>query len=181
MAIGKKRHLLVHLQALRVQHLMQASLRLGVVIRLDKPTTFVPEDLGLFTLANATIWPIAINLTSGFKTVNPTILAVGRNIGLSPVRLVSDVLAPAALPSAITGLKTAWAFGWRTLIAAELVFGVVGGEGGLGNYINNAKLYLFTPQMFAALVTIALLGVIFEYAFTLLERRTIRKWGMQRS
>ncbi len=135
----------------------------------------------LFTLANATIWPIAMNLTSGFKTANPTILAVGRNIGLSPVRLVSDVLAPAALPSAITGLKTAWAFGWRTLIAAELVFGVVGGEGGLGNYINNAKLYLFTPQMFAALVTIALLGVVFEYAFTLLERRTIVKWGMQRS
>jgi ABC-type nitrate/sulfonate/bicarbonate transport system permease component len=35
--------------------------------------------------------------------------------------------------------------------------------------------------MFAALVTIALLGVVFEYAFTLLERRTIVKWGMQRS
>src|SRR5215475_11488277 len=52
-AIGKKRHLLVHLQALRVQHLMQASLRLGGVIRLDKPKTFVPEDLVLFTLANA--------------------------------------------------------------------------------------------------------------------------------
>jgi NitT/TauT family transport system permease protein len=135
----------------------------------------------LFTLANATIWPIAINLTSGFKTANPTILAVGRNIGLSPVRLVSDVLAPAALPNAITGLKTAWAFGWRTLIAAELVFGVVGGKGGLGNYINNAKLYLFTPEMFAALVTIAMLGVVFEFAFKLLERRTIVKWGMQRS
>ena len=135
----------------------------------------------LFTLANATIWPIAINLTSGFKTANPTILAVGRNIGLSPVRLVSDVLVPAALPNAITGLKTAWAFGWRTLIAAELVFGVVGGEGGLGNYINNAKLYLFTPEMFAALVTIALLGVVFEFAFSLLERRTIVRWGMQRS
>ena len=135
----------------------------------------------IFTLANATIWPIAINLTSGFKTANPTILAVGRNIGLSPVRLVSDVLAPGALPNAITGLKTAWAFGWRTLIAAELVFGVVGGEGGLGNYINNAKLYLFTPQMFAALVTIAILGVMFEFLFSVLERRTIVRWGMQRS
>src|SRR4029450_339357 len=53
MAIGKKRHLLVHLHALRVQHLMQASLWLGVVIRLDKPTTFVPRGLGLFTFAKA--------------------------------------------------------------------------------------------------------------------------------
>ncbi|MDQ3163561.1 MAG: ABC transporter permease [Actinomycetota bacterium] len=135
----------------------------------------------LFAIANATIWPIAINLTTGFKTVNPTIVAAGRNIGLSGVRLATDVLAPAALPSAITGLKTAWAFGWRTVVAAELVFGVVGGEGGLGTYINNAKLYLFTPQMFAALLTIAVLGVAFELLFGVLERRTTVRWGMQRS
>lgn len=135
----------------------------------------------LFAIANATIWPIAINLTTGFKTVNPAIVAAGRNIGLSGVRLVTDVLAPAALPSAITGLKTAWAFGWRTVVAAELVFGVVGGEGGLGTYINNAKLYLFTGKMFAALLTIAVLGVAFELLFGVLERRTIVRWGMQRS
>jgi len=135
----------------------------------------------LFAIANATIWPIATNLTTGFKTVNPAIVAAGRNIGLSGVRLVTDVLAPAALPSAITGLKTAWAFGWRTVVAAELVFGVVGGEGGLGTYINNAKLYLFTGKMFAALLTIAVLGVAFELLFGVLERRTIVRWGMQRS
>jgi len=135
----------------------------------------------IFAIANATIWPIAINLTTGFKTVNPTIVAAGRNIGLKGVRLVTDVLAPAALPNAISGLKTAWAFGWRTVVAAELVFGVVGGEGGLGTYINNAKLYLFTPQMFAALLSIAILGVAFELLFGVLERRTIVRWGMQRS
>jgi hypothetical protein len=39
------------------------------------------------------------------------------------------------------------------------------GEGGLGTYINNAKLYLFTPQMFAALLSIAILGVAFELLF----------------
>jgi NitT/TauT family transport system permease protein len=135
----------------------------------------------LFVIANATIWPIAINVTTGFKTANPTIVAVGRNIGLSRLRIVTDVLAPAALPHAISGLKAAWAFGWRTVIAAELVFGAVGGKQGLGFYINNAKLYLFTPQIFAALVTIALLGVIFEWLFGLLERRTVVRWGMKTS
>lgn len=135
----------------------------------------------LFAIANATIWPIAINITTGFKTVNPTILAVGRNIGLSRIRVVTDVLAPAALPHAISGLKTAWAFGWRTIIAAELIFGVAGGKGGLGTYINNAKLYLFIPQVFAGLVTIAILGVVFETLFGVLERRTIVRWGMKTS
>jgi NitT/TauT family transport system permease protein len=135
----------------------------------------------LFVIANASAWPIAINLSTGFKTVNPTIVAVGRNIGLSSRRVVTDVLAPAALPYAISGLKTAWAFGWRTIIAAELVFGVAGAEGGLGTYINNAKLFLQIPQVFAGLVTIAILGLAFETLFGLLERRTIVRWGMKTS
>jgi sulfonate transport system permease protein len=134
-----------------------------------------------FVIANATIWPIAIALSTGFKTTNPTIVAVGRNIGLSRVRVISDVLAPAALPYAISGLKTAWAFGWRTIIAAELVFGVAGSEGGIGNYINNARLYFLTDQMFAGLVTIALLGVLFEALFGAMERRTVVRWGMKTS
>jgi NitT/TauT family transport system permease protein len=134
-----------------------------------------------FVIANATIWPIAIAVSTGFKTTNQTIVAVGRNIGLSRVRVITDVLAPAALPYAISGLKTAWAFGWRTIIAAELVFGVAGSEGGLGNYINNARLYFLTDQMFAGLVTIAILGVVFESLFGALERRTVVRWGMKTS
>jgi NitT/TauT family transport system permease protein len=134
-----------------------------------------------FVIANATIWPIAIALNTGFRTTNPTLVAVGRNIGLSRVRVISDVLAPAALPHAISGLKTAWAFGWRTIIAAELVFGVAGTSGGLGNYINNARQYLLTPQVFAGLLTIAIIGVLFETLFGQLERRTIVHWGMKSS
>jgi NitT/TauT family transport system permease protein len=139
------------------------------------------ERAVLFVIANAAAWPIAINLSTGFKTVNPTIVAVGRNIGLSSRRLITDVLAPAALPYAISGLKTAWAFGWRTIIAAELVFGVAGADGGLGTYINSDKLFLNIPEVFAGLVTIAILGLVFETLFGLLERRTIVRWGMKSS
>ena len=141
----------------------------------------INESAIIFTIANATIWPVAINLSTGFKTVSPTLVAVGRNIGLSKLRVITDVLVPAALPHAVSGLKTAWAFGWRTVIAAELVFGVAGSKGGLGNYINNARLYLITPRVFAGLVTIAALGVVFEALFGALERRTIVRWGMQTS
>jgi NitT/TauT family transport system permease protein len=135
----------------------------------------------VFTVAFATIWPIAINLSMGFRTVSPTVVAVGRNIGLSQLRVVTDVLIPAALPHAVSGLKAAWAFGWRTMIASELVFGVAGSKGGLGNYINNARLYFLTPRIFAGLVTIALLGVVFESIFGLAERITVVRWGMKRT
>jgi NitT/TauT family transport system permease protein len=132
-----------------------------------------------FVIANATIWPIAIAINTGFKTASPTLVAVGRNIGLSRFRLITDVLTPSALPVAIVGLKSAWAFGWRTIIAAELVFGVAGSTGGLGNYINNAREFFLTPKLYAGLLTIAILGVLFELLFALVERRTVVRWGMK--
>jgi len=132
-------------------------------------------------VANATIWPLAIALTTGFKTTNATIVAVGRNIGLSRVRVITDVLAPSALPYAISGLKTAWAFGWRTIIASELFFGVAGSKGGPGNYINDARNNLFTDKILAGLLTIAILGLLIEAFFNLLERRTVVRWGMKTS
>src|SRR5207249_11735481 len=134
------------------------------------------ENAIRFVIANATVWPIAIAVATGFKTANQTLVAVGRNVGLSRIRVITDVLAPAALPSAIAGLKTAWAFGWRTIIASELFFGVAGQSGGLGNYINNARQYFITPRIFAGLLTIAILGVVFETLFGLLERRTVVRW-----
>ena len=133
----------------------------------------------IFVVANAVTWPIAINLSIGFRTVNPTLLAVGRNIGLGRRRQITEVLMPAALPHTIAGLKTAWAFGWRTIIAAELVFGVAGGKGGLGYFINNSRYYLEIPDVFAGLVTIALIGILIDLVFNLIERRTVVRWGMK--
>ncbi|MFE4001611.1 ABC transporter permease [Nocardioides sp. YIM B13467] len=133
----------------------------------------------IVVIANAVIWPIAINVSQGFRTANPTVVAVGRNIGLRGARLVWYVLVPAALPHTVSGLKSAWAFGWRTIIAAELVFGVAGEGGGLGYFINNAKTYLHIADAFAGLVTIALIGILFDLVFSWLERRTVVRWGMK--
>jgi NitT/TauT family transport system permease protein len=133
----------------------------------------------MVVIANSVVWPISINVSMGFRTVNPTILAVGRNVGLSGWRLVTDVLMPAALPHTISGLKTGWAFGWRTIIAAELVFGVAGSGGGLGYFINDSRYFMRTPDVFAGLVTIAAIGIALDLAFSALERRTVVRWGMK--
>ena len=53
----------------------------------------------------------------------------------SALGYVALILIPAAFPAILTGLKIGWAFAWRTLIAAELVFGVASRSGGLGWYI----------------------------------------------
>jgi NitT/TauT family transport system permease protein len=134
----------------------------------------------VFVVALATIWPVAINTDTGFRTISATTQLAARNLGLRGWPLVYGVLLPAALPSIISGLKAAWAFGWRTVVAAELVFGVAGSTAGLGWYINNARYFLQTADIFAGLVVISTLGIVVEGLFRLLERRTVARWGMKR-
>lgn len=127
------------------------------------------------------IWPISANTETGFRTIGATTRMVALNLGLSRTQTVRDVFLPAALPHIISGLRLAWAFGWRTVVGAEIVFGVAGSQGGLGWYIDNASYFLNPPAIFAGLVVISLLGVLLDTLFQWIERQTIVKWGMKQA
>jgi NitT/TauT family transport system permease protein len=135
-----------------------------------------------FVLIHSVLWPVALNTHSGFVSVSPTLRMVGKNYGLRGLRYVALILIPAAFPSILTGLKIGWAFAWRTLIAAELVFGVQSGSGGLGWFIVTNKNILDIPNVFAALFTVIIIGLLVENViFRTIETRTIRRWGMAAS
>ena len=134
----------------------------------------------IFVLVHAVLWAVALNAHSGFRSVSNTLRMVGRNYGLGGTRFVFKILIPAAFPSILTGLKIGWAFAWRTLIAAELVFGASSGKGGLGWFIYESKNMLDIPSVFAGLFSVILIGLIVEnLIFRNLEIATVRKWGMQ--
>ena len=86
----------------------------------------------VFVLIHSVLWAVALNTHSGFKNVTETLKMIGENYGLRGVPFVCKVLVPAAFPSILSGMKVGWAFAWRTLIGAELVFGASSGSGGLG-------------------------------------------------
>jgi NitT/TauT family transport system permease protein len=134
----------------------------------------------IFVLVHSVLWSVALNTHSGFRSVSNTLRMVGRNYGLKGPRLILKILIPAAFPSILTGLKIGWAFAWRTLIAAELVFGVSSGKGGLGWYIYENKNMLDIPSVFAGLLTVILIGLFVENViFRNIEAVTVRRWGMQ--
>jgi NitT/TauT family transport system permease protein len=134
----------------------------------------------IFVLVHAVLWAVALNTFAGFRGLSPTLRMVGQNYGLSRLGYVLKILIPGAFPSILTGLKVGWAFAWRTLIAAELVFGVSSGSGGLGWYIFEHKNQLRIPEVFAGLLTVILFGLFVEnVVFRTIERRTVRRWGMQ--
>ncbi len=134
----------------------------------------------IFVLVHAVLWAVALNTFAGFRALSPTLKMVGQNYGLSALSYIARILIPGAFPSILTGLKVGWAFAWRTLIAAELVFGVSSGSGGLGWYIFEKKNQLLIPEVFAGLLTVIIFGLFVENViFRLIENRTIRRWGMQ--
>ena len=134
----------------------------------------------IFVLIHSVLWVVALNTHAGFLGVSQTLRMVGRNYGLRGFRYVAAILIPAAFPSILTGLKVGWAFAWRTLIAAELVFGVSSGAGGLGWFIFENKNQLEIPNVFAGLLSVILIGLAVEnLVFRWIERRTVRRWGMQ--
>lgn len=135
-----------------------------------------------FVIVQSVLWSIALSLHTGFATVSPTLRMVGRNYGLGGIRFVAEILIPAAFPAILAGMKIGWAFAWRTAIAAELVFGVSSGTGGLGWYIYESRENLNTADVFAGLLTIIVIGLAVEgVLFRFVERHTVEKWGMQRA
>jgi NitT/TauT family transport system permease protein len=133
----------------------------------------------LFVLVNSVVWAMALNIFTGFSTVPVTLRNVGRIMGLKGLALFRHVYVPAALPYIYTGIKISWAFGWRTVIAAELVFGATASSnGGLGWRIFVNRFNLDSEGTFAGLLTIVIIGLLIEACFQQVERCTIQRWGM---
>jgi len=135
----------------------------------------------VFVIVHSVLWAVSLSTLTGFRSVPETLRLSGRNCGLKGVRYVALILIPAAFPAILAGLKIGWAFAWRTLVAAELVFGVSSRSGGLGWYIFEARAELDTPKVFAGLFTVILIGLLVESViFRAVESRTVQRWGMQR-
>lgn len=134
----------------------------------------------IFVIVHSVLWSVSLNMLTGFLSVSQTQRMVGRNYGLRGLSFVQKILIPAAFPSILSGLKIGWAFAWRTLIAAELVFGVSGNSAGLGWFIFENRNALDTANVFAGLLTVIFIGLIIEgLIFRTIEVMTIRRWGMQ--
>ena len=135
----------------------------------------------VFVIIHAVMWPMALNVHTGFEGISPTLRMAGQNAGLRGLRYVRHILLPAALPSIISGLKLGWAFAWRTLIASEMVFGVSSGSGGIGWFIFVNRNLMETASVFAGLLTVVVIGLLIEsLIFRVLENATVRRWGMVR-
>ncbi|MCT9931294.1 ABC transporter permease [Planotetraspora sp. A-T 1434] len=112
-------------------------------------------------------WPILLNTISGVKTVDPLLIKSARSMGLSSIRLFQKVLLPAAVPTIFTGIRLAGAYSILVLLFAEMV----GAKAGLGYLINAAQSSFRIYDMYAGIITISVIGLLFNQLLVHLERR----------
>ncbi|GAA3140579.1 ABC transporter permease [Planomonospora alba] len=115
----------------------------------------------------ACAWPILLNTIAGVRGVDPLLVKSARSMGLPPLRLFQKVILPAAVPTVFTGVRLAGAASILVLIAAEMV----GAKAGLGYLINAAQFNFRVPDMYAGIITISVLGLLFNLLLVRLERR----------
>ena len=85
------------------------------------------NDAGIiFVTAIGAIFAVTINTYTGVKNIDPHFIEAARNMGAKGSQLITSVLIPAAFPYMISGFKQGWAFAWRGVIGAELLFAYLG-------------------------------------------------------
>jgi NitT/TauT family transport system permease protein len=131
----------------------------------------------LFIVTIGATWTMTVNATSGFKNVPQLFQRVAKVYGSSGVHFLRTVILPASVPQLLSGLRVAWAFSWRALMAGELL----GGGGGLGQLLEMGRSLGQMDLVISVMIIIAVIGTIVDNViFTRLERNVQVKWGIQR-
>lgn len=118
----------------------------------------------------ACVWPVLLNTISAVRTVDPTLLKLAASLDMPAHRVFQKVILPAATPTVFTGIRLAGAVSILVLIAAEMV----GAKAGLGYLINTSQYNFAIPQMYAGIITISAIGVVFNQVLLRLERQLRR-------
>ena len=137
---------------------------------------FGPTDIGvIFVTVAGALFAVTMNTFSGIKNIHPSYIAAGRNMGASGFQLITNVMIPAAFPFMISGFKQGWAYAWRGVIAAEIIFSIVG----LGFILNVGRLHDDISKVTAILIVIMLIGILVDgLVFKRLEKKVMSRWGL---
>lgn len=129
----------------------------------------------LFIVALGATWTMMINTTSGFKNVPILYQRVAKSLGSSGFHFLRTVILPASVPQLISGLRIAWAFSWRALMAGELL----GAGTGLGQLLETGRSLGQMDLVIAVMMIIGVIGTIMDnVVFLRLERNVQEKWGV---
>jgi taurine transport system permease protein len=129
----------------------------------------------VFVIWNAVFFMVFANTLLGVRSVQPVLEDAARTLGAGRAHIVTRVVIPGAMPHILSGLRAGAGFGWRALIAAE----IIGASAGLGAMIYQAKEFLRSDVIVTGVIVIGLIGLALDMlVLAPIERRTVERWGL---
>lgn len=133
------------------------------------------QNAVIFIIFTSVFFPVLYSMLAGVRGVDPTMIAAGRTMGARTMTVVRHVIIPSSLPSLVTGLRLSVGYGFRTLVAGEMVVATAG----LGYMIFDARSYMRSDIVLVGMVVIGALWLALDRIFLVsLEKRTIQRWGL---
>ncbi|MBT5429524.1 MAG: ABC transporter permease [Rhodospirillaceae bacterium] len=180
---------------------LPAGIALGIFAGMSRPISKVLEPIGifansisgiawiplaivwfgvgwmttLFIMLNTIFWLMFFNAMMGVRSIARVYEQSVLTMGGSRWDVITNVYLPGAMPSIISGMRMSMGFGWRALIAAEMI----GGDSGLGFMIFSSASEFKIEEVFLGVIIISLIFLATDrYCLIPLEKWTIHRWGL---
>jgi len=121
------------------------------------------------------IFPVILNTVLGVRSIPTTMYRAAQSLGASRARILWEVVLPGALPSIMTGLRNGLGYGWRALIATEIIVGT----SGIGFLMFDARRAGSVVEILLGMIILGILWYIVDgWILAPIERATGQRWGL---
>jgi ABC-type nitrate/sulfonate/bicarbonate transport system permease component len=129
----------------------------------------IDDEMKIFMVAFASVFPVLLNTYSGVRSVDPIQLQTARTFGVSGRKLLTQVVLPASSPYIFTGMRISLAVALIVMVISEMV----AASNGIGYFILSAQRGFKIRDMFAGVLTLAVLGYILNQLFLMIENHVL--------
>jgi len=128
-----------------------------------------------FVIVYTVIFPVVLNTVLGVRSIPITMHRAALSLGASRWQVLWEVVLPGALPNIVTGLRNGLGYGWRALIAAEIIVGT----SGIGFLMFDARRAGSTVEILLGMIILGILWYIVDsWILAPIERATGQRWGL---
>jgi taurine transport system permease protein len=128
-----------------------------------------------FVIVYTVLFPVVLNTVLGVRSIRLEFIRAAQSLGAGRVRILREVIVPAALPNIITGLRNGLGWGWRALIASEMIVGT----SGIGFMMFDARRAGQVTEVLLGMILLGLLWYVVDgWMLVPLEQATIERWGV---
>lgn len=129
----------------------------------------IHSEMKIAMITYAALWPVLVNTYSGVREIEPVLVDTARTFREPRLRRLTRIQLPAAAPYIAAGMRISLAISLVVAVVAEMI---AGGDG-IGSYLLSRQRAFQVAEMYAAIVTLAVLGYLLNAAFVRLEQRIV--------